>query len=253
MRRWLWLVVAVLAATAHARTVYRCVQAGTVSMATAPEPGSRCTPHVIEDSPAGTPNLWGNFGVFSGTLYAREQDGQTVYSTRNLPGSTPYLRFTVATPPGEPAHPGLGKVGAPVLNRHAREFRAAAKATGVDDAWLRAVAHAESLFDETAVSPKGAQGVMQLMPEVAAEYGVTDPFSPAQSIGAGARHMQALLRRYHGDRTLAAAAYNAGIGAVSRYGGAPPYEETRQYIDKVLALYQRYRQALGPRPERPAQ
>src|SRR3546814_2442411 len=82
-------------------------------------------------------------------------------------------------------------------------------------------------FDAKAVSSKGAQGVMQLMPGVATEYGVEDPFEPAQSISAGARYMMALLRRYHGDRTLAAAAYNAGIGTVARYGGVPPYDETR--------------------------
>ncbi|WP_312711470.1 transglycosylase SLT domain-containing protein, partial [Stenotrophomonas sp.] len=159
---------------AGARTVYRCVQGNTVSLATAPEPGSTCTPRQIDDNAVQTPNLWGNMGVFSGTLYEREQDGTRVYSTRNLPGSRVFLKFTVATPPGEPAHEGLGKVGAPQLNRHARQFKAAAKATGVDDAWLRAIAHAESGFDAGAVSPKGAQGVMQLMPDTATEFGVAD-------------------------------------------------------------------------------
>src|SRR3546814_18492575 len=86
---------------------------------------------------------------------------------------------------------------------------------------------------------------MRLMPEVATEYGVEDPFAPAQSISAGARYMKALLRRYDGNHTLAAAAYNAGIGTVARYGGVPPYDETRTYIDKVQTLYQRHREALG--------
>lgn len=249
----LLLLLVGVCAPLQARTIYRCVQKGTVSMATAPEPGSTCKAMTVDDNAVQTPNLWGNFGVFSGTLYEREQDGKLVYSTRNLPGSRPYLRFTAATPPGEPAHEGLGRVGTPQLDRHARQFRAASKATGVDDAWLRAVAHAESAFDEKAISPKGAQGVMQLMPDTATEYGVTDPFSPAQSIDGGARYMKSLLGRYKGDRTLAAAAYNAGIGVVTRYGGVPPYAETRQYVDKVLALYSRYRQAMGTGPERPAQ
>lgn len=256
MHRILPLTVLLLClptATVAARTVYRCVQKGTVSLATAPEPGSRCKALTVADNAVQTPNLWGDFGVFSGTLYEREQDGVPVYSTRKLPGSRVYLKFTVATPPGEPAHAGLGTVGRPQLDRHARQFRAAAKATGVDDAWLRAIAHAESAFDETAISSKGAQGVMQLMPEVATEYGVADPFSPAQSINGGARYMKSLLRRYNGDRALAAAAYNAGVGAVAHYGGVPPYAETRGYIDKVLALYARYRQAMGTGPERPAQ
>ncbi len=237
---------------AQARTVYRCVREGTVSLATAPEPGSKCEAKEVDDNAVRAPNLWGAMGVFSGTLYEREQDGRLVYSTRNLPGSRPYLRFTVRTPPGEPAHPGLGTVGRPRLDRHAKQFRTAAKATGVEDAWLRAIAHAESGFDETAVSSKGAQGVMQLMPDVIAEYGVSDPFSPRQSIDAGARYMKSLLRRYKGDRVLAAAAYNAGIGTVARYGGVPPYAETRAYIEKVQALYARYREAMGFKPERPA-
>ena len=251
---FLLAVLALASADAGARTVYRCVQGGTVSLATAPEPGSKCTAKEIDDNAVSTPNLWGSMGVFSGTLYEREQDGQKVYSTRNLPGSTPYLKFTVRTPPGEPAHPGLGKVGKPRLDRYPSEFKAAARQTGVDDAWLRAVAHAESDFDAKALSPKGAMGVMQLMPEVAKEYGVADPYSSAQSINAGARHLRALMRRYKGDLTLVAAAYNAGIGTVSRYGGVPPYAETQEYVSKVTALYELYLRALGRKqaPERPA-
>lgn len=248
------LVVALCCATtpAAARTVYRCVREGTVSLATAPEPGSTCTAKQIDDNTVQTPNVWGNMGVFSGTLYQRQQDGVTVYSTRRLPGSTVFLKFTATTPPGEQAHAGLGTVGAPLLDRYAGEFKAAARRSGVDDAWLRATAHAESGFDAAAISPKGAMGVMQLMPELAQQYRVDDPFSARQSIDAGARHMKALLKRYDGDRTLAAAAYNAGIGAVTRYDGVPPYAETEAYIDKVLALYARYRAALGRPIETPA-
>jgi soluble lytic murein transglycosylase-like protein len=129
------------------------------------------------------------------------------------------LGFTVRTPPGSPAHVGLGTLGTPRLDRYAAQFRAASKATGVEDAWLRAIAHAESGFDPRALSPQGAQGVMQLMPAVAREYGVHDPFASDQSIRAGARHLRTLMRRYRNDFTLVAAAYNAGIGAVSRFGG----------------------------------
>lgn len=237
---------------AESRTVYRCVRAGTVSLSTAPEPGSRCEAKQVEDSPGKAPNLWGSMGVFSGTLYQREQDGQMVYGTRNLPGSTVYLKFTVETPPGEPAHPGLGKVGKPRLDMYPKQFKAAAKATGVDDAWLRSIAHAESGFDPDALSPKGAQGVMQLMPDVSKEYGVVDPYSATESINAGARHLKALLKRYNNDLTLVAAAYNAGIGAVTRYKGVPPYAETQAYVEKVQALHQRYRQVLGTAPLKPA-
>ncbi|MBX3714130.1 MAG: lytic transglycosylase domain-containing protein [Lysobacter sp.] len=235
-----------------ARTVYRCVRNNTVSLSTAPEPGSKCEAKQIDDNAVQTPNLWGEMGVFSGTLYEREQDGTLVYGTRNLPGSRVFLRFTVRTPPGEPAHEGLGKVGAPRLDRHARLFKAAAKKHKVEDAWLRAIAHAESLFDEKAVSPKGAQGVMQLMPETATELGVVDPFSPAESIDAGARYFTALLKRFKSDTTLAIAAYNAGPGVVARYDGVPPYAETKTYLEKVQALYHAYRAALSPPPQRPA-
>ena len=243
---------ALVSSSVEARTVYRCVRNGTVSLSTAPEPGSKCEAKQVEDDAAKVPNLWGSMGVFSGTLYQREQDGQLVYGTRKLPGSTVYLKFTVQTPPGEPAHPGLGKVGKPRLDMYAKQFKAASKSTGVEDAWLRSIAHAESGFDANALSPKGAQGVMQLMPEVSKQYGVVDPYSSAQSINAGAKHLKALLKRYKNDLTLVAAAYNAGIGAVTRYKGVPPYAETLAYVEKVQALHQRYRQALGPAPLKPA-
>ena len=85
---------------------------------------------------------------------------------------------------------------------------------------------------------------MQLLPSTSVEYHVKDPFSPAQSIPAGARYLGELLRRYKGDRRLAAAAYNAGIVAVARYGGIPPYAETLAYVEKVDTLFARYSIAL---------
>jgi hypothetical protein len=233
---------------AAARTVWRCLRDGTVSLATAPEPGSKCTAQTLDDDAAALPNLWGAMGVFHGTLYQREQDGKIVYSTRNLPGSTKVLEFTVATPPSSPAHAGLGKVGKPELAPYRSEFRSAAHTTGLDEAWLRAIAHAESDYDATAVSSKGAKGVMQLMPDVIADYGVKDPFSARQSILAGAKHLHALEAHYGGDRVLVAAAYNAGSGAVEEFGGVPPYVETQEYVAKVSALYARYREAMGLPP-----
>lgn len=234
---------------ADARTVYRCVRDNTVSLATAPEPGSRCEPREIADDAVRLPNLWGELGLVKGTLYEREQDGRTVYSTRNLPGSRPVVGFTVETPEGEPAHSGLGTMEAPPrVDRYAAQFRAASKRTGVDEAWLRAIAHAESGFNAKAVSPKGALGVMQLMPDTARDYGVRDPLSPEESIDAGARHLGRLMKRYRGDLVLVAAAYNAGAGVVARHGGVPPYRETREYVAKVQALYARYLAALGRSP-----
>lgn len=234
---------------AFARTVYRCVRDGTVSLATAPEPGSACFAKTLEDDSPLLPNLWGALGVVHGSLYQREQDGRIVYGTRHLPGSTKVQSFTVTTPPGSPAHEGLGKIGKPRLGEFKPQFRAAAKSTGVEEAWLRAIAHAESAYDANAVSEKGAQGVMQLMPQTARAYGVKDPYSAKASIDGGARLLRDLRRHYEGDMTLVAAAYNAGIGAVEQYGGVPPYAETQAYVAKVQALYARYRAAMGLKPQ----
>ena len=157
------------------------------------------------------------------------------------------LAFSVTPPPGAQAHPGLGRIGKPQPAVHAADFRAAAKANKIDDAWLRAVAHAESGMQPDAVSPKGAQGMMQLLPATAREYRVSNPFSATESIQGGARYLSMLLKRYKGDRRLAAAAYNAGMGTVQRYGGIPPYRETQAYVEKVEALYTLYRDALASR------
>lgn len=237
---------------AQTRTIWRCVLDGSVSLSTAPEPGSACEAHIVPADSVQAPGLWGRMGVFSGVLYEREQDGLLVYGTRRLPGAREYLRFTVRTPPGEPAHAGLGRVAEPRLDAWPALFGEAARRNGLDEAWLRAIAHAESDLQARALSPAGARGVMQLMPDVIADYDVADPESPAQSIRAGARHLRWLLQRYGGDRTRALAAYNAGAGAVDRYGGVPPYAETRDYIDKVQALYLRYRETMGRPVERPA-
>ncbi|MBE2211827.1 MAG: lytic transglycosylase domain-containing protein [Xanthomonadaceae bacterium] len=244
-------VACALPAQAQKRTVYRCVRDDTVSLSTAPEPGSRCTKKEIEDTAGKPANLWGDLGTVQGTLYERMQDGKLVYGTRKLPGATPVLKFTVQTPPGSPAHPGLGKVGKPQLKPFDREFRAAAKANKVDDAFVRAIAHAESDFNPQATSAKGAMGVMQLMPDTARELGITDGYAHDQSIRGGARYLSSLLRRYQGDYTRAAAAYNAGIGAVAKYGGVPPYKETLEYVQKVEALHILYRQALKLPPLKP--
>jgi len=241
-------LLALVCVDSNARTVWRCLRDGTVSLATAPEPGSQCTSKTLDDNSPSLPNLWGALGIFQGTLYQREQDGKVVYGTRNLPGSIKVQQFTVATPPSSSAHVGLGKMGAPQLGAYRREFASAANKTGLDEAWLRTIAHAESAFAADAVSVKGAKGVMQLMPNVIGDYRVIDPFSAQQSILAGAKYLKALEARYEGDRILAAAAYNAGPEAVAQYGGVPPYAETREYVAKIDVLYARYRQAMGLTP-----
>ncbi|WP_243137507.1 lytic transglycosylase domain-containing protein [Desulfofundulus thermobenzoicus] len=112
-------------------------------------------------------------------------------------------------------------------------FNQVAARFGLEPALLKAVARVESGFNPYALSPAGAQGLMQLMPATAAAMGVRDPWDVRQNLEGGARYLRSLLDRYHGNVTLALAAYNAGPGAVERYGGVPPYRETRQYIQRV--------------------
>jgi soluble lytic murein transglycosylase-like protein len=119
----------------------------------------------------------------------------------------------------------------------------------LDPALIRAVIQVESNFNRKAISPKGAQGLMQLMPATIWRFSVGDAYDPHENIGAGARYLRQLLELFRGDLTLALAAYNAGENAVLRYKGVPPYAETRDYVTKVLSLYrrgQRERQAAGP-------
>jgi soluble lytic murein transglycosylase-like protein len=114
---------------------------------------------------------------------------------------------------------------------------AAAKRHGLDPELVMAVVAVESAFRAEAVSPKGAQGLMQLMPGTAADLGVKDAFDPAQNLDGGSRYLGALLNLYGGDIAKALAAYNAGAGTVKRHGGVPPYRETRTYIQRVLRQY----------------
>ena len=108
---------------------------------------------------------------------------------------------------------------------------------GLDPDLVLAVVSVESNFQSRAVSSKGAQGLMQLMPQTAAELGVPDSFDPAANLDGGTRYLQALLAHYRGDVAKALAAYNAGVGAVARHGGVPPYRETREYVKRVMGRY----------------
>ncbi|MDE1897745.1 MAG: lytic transglycosylase domain-containing protein, partial [Xanthomonadaceae bacterium] len=144
-------------------------------------------------------------------------------------------------------HSGIDWATTPLrVHAYAPEIASAASRYGVDPALLRAVIHAESAFDPRAVSDKGAQGLMQLMPGTAADMGVRDAFLPGQNIDGGARYLAQLLRDFHGNERLATAAYNAGEAAVRKYNGIPPYDETRLYVQRVALLHRRYRAAIEP-------
>ena len=117
--------------------------------------------------------------------------------------------------------------------------REAASAFSLDPALIRAVIQVESAFDPWAVSRAGAQGLMQLMPELSKEFGVVDPFDPRQNILAGAEYLKQLLDRFDGNMELALAGYNAGPTVVARYAAIPPFEETRKYVKTIKAILRR--------------
>ncbi|WP_166263482.1 lytic transglycosylase domain-containing protein [Marinobacter caseinilyticus] len=120
------------------------------------------------------------------------------------------------------------------------EIKTAALEFDVDPALVRAVIHAESAFNDKALSAKGAQGLMQLMPATARELGVRDAMRAPENIRGGVNYLAKMLKRFGGDTRLATAAYNAGPGAVGRYNGIPPFAETKAYVERVGILRERY-------------
>ena len=120
---------------------------------------------------------------------------------------------------------------------YAEIIAAAAQAHGVDPILVKALIQVESGYRPTARSPRGAVGLMQIMPATAREYNVRNPFDPKANIEAGVKHLKSLLDRFGRERTeLALAAYNAGPGAVEKFNGVPPYRETRDYVSRILSL-----------------
>lgn len=115
----------------------------------------------------------------------------------------------------------------------------------LEPSFIKAVIHVESAFDQFAISHAGAMGLMQLMPATAASYQLkNNQFDAHRNIEAGVQHMKELMERYNNNKKLSLAAYNAGAGAVSRYNGVPPYEETENYIVKVMSLYKLYKKQI---------
>ena len=144
-----------------------------------------------------------------------------------------------------PASPSFRPTKVKVTPRFTDIIAKVAKEQNVEPALLHAVVLAESAYNPRAKSPKGATGLMQLMPGTAKRYGVTDLLNPLKNVTAGAKYLRDLLAMFGNDMRLAVAAYNAGEGAVMRNGNAiPPYAETQAYVPKVLQYYESFRTAL---------
>lgn len=205
---------------------------------------------VATAAPVARPSRGGR--VVSGQVYSYMQDGVRHYTSRKPaqvaslgPVRTIHYSFIercYACGINSPVNFGTVRLNTTAFHG---EIAAAAREFGVEEAVVRAIIHAESAYNPTALSRAGAQGLMQLMPPTAARFGVNDAYDATQNIRGGVQYLAWLLKRFNGDLTLAAAGYNAGEGAVDRHGGVPPYSETQYYVRRVAQLADRYRSALS--------
>ncbi|MCU0668710.1 MAG: lytic transglycosylase domain-containing protein [Myxococcota bacterium] len=221
--RTVWLVAALLVLfgapdrAAHAEEMYRYVDArGVVHLTNVPS-DTRFRKYAIGS--AG--------GTGKGVLILARRE-----SRLHIPGMSQKAALHLGTTQrrgGKPRSPAAyDQLIARIAARH-----------GLPAAMVKAVVKAESNFQPHARSHKGAQGLMQLMPATAEDMGVDDPFEAEDNVQGGSRYLRAMYERF-GDWEHALAAYNAGPGAVERFGGIPPYAETRQYVERVLHYYRRY-------------
>ncbi|MDP3873578.1 MAG: lytic transglycosylase domain-containing protein [Pseudomonadota bacterium] len=174
-------------------------------------------------------------------IYAREDVEGTLHLT-DTPVGDGYELLLEARPAGIPANAGRPVARSAAAAAHQQRIARVADRTGVEAGLLNAVVAVESAYNPKAVSPKGAAGLMQLMPDTARRYGVTDRFDPDQNLLGGALYLRDLIARFDNQLELALAAYNAGEGAVERHGRrVPPFAETRRYVPKVLDHYRSLR------------
>ena len=152
-------------------------------------------------------------------------------------------RYTMLLPDPAERSAAAGRLPSPIAGkaRYDVVVEEIARTYGLDSALLHAVISVESQYRPNAVSPKGAAGLMQLMPLITRHYGVSDPFDPVQNLHGGARYLSHLMRAFDNDVSLALAAYNAGETAVAKYRNRiPPYRETTKYVPRVLGFYRKY-------------
>jgi soluble lytic murein transglycosylase-like protein len=180
-----------------------------------------------------TPSRKLSFALFSLPLVltAVLRFGGPSAADASLPTAEPTLRAAAKVP--SPRRSGASRYD-PIIHEYAVRY-------AVDPALVKAVMRTESGFRERSESPSGARGLMQVMPRTGRAYGARDLYDPEQNVRAGVRHLRYLLERHDNDPRLAVAAYNAGSSVVERYGGVPPYRETRHYVARVMRLLHRYR------------
>ncbi|MEZ4391079.1 MAG: lytic transglycosylase domain-containing protein [Polyangiales bacterium] len=191
---------------------------------------------------------------FTNVPARRRQDARVFISSRDTPRPAPPPAVNAAAPPSVGSMPPAPAASAETRARYlatARDparygrfdayIREAATLYQLPEALIRAVIRQESDFNPFSVSSSGALGLMQLMPGTATSMTVQDPFDPRQNILGGARYLRVLANTFNGDLILTLAAYNAGSGAVIRYGTVPPYEETQHYVRQVIRYYYEYR------------
>jgi soluble lytic murein transglycosylase len=161
----------------------------------------------------------------------RDQNG--VVNFTNVPSHGGYRRIL--------REGGNVRAAVSVSGDYDEVIRSASDRHSIDADLVRAVIKAESGFNSNARSSKGAMGLMQLMPDTARLYNVLNAYDPVDNVEGGVRHLRMLLERFQGDLRLSLAAYNAGSGAVEKFGGIPPYVETREYVRRVLRFYDAFR------------
>ena len=176
-----------------------------------------------------------------GDIY-RYVDGNGVVHFTDRPTHGQYRLF-MKSKRSQPPKPAGGSVNLTNLTKHYDSLvKQYASAYNLDEALVHAVIKVESNYNSNALSNKGAQGLMQLIPTTASDMNVRDPFNPEDNIRGGSRYLRLMLDQFNGDTDLALAAYNAGPNAVLRHQGIPPYEETRNYVLKVKKYLEYFRQ-----------
>ena len=190
--------------------------------------------------------------AFSAAIYKfRDRKGVINYTNVLPKGVTPQIVMVYC-----PACDPTSKVDFSQVRLKITDFgphiKAAIAKNPVDEALVRAIIQAESAYNPYALSKAGAQGLMQLMPGTAAQYGVSDSYDAQQNINGGVAYLRFLLDMFDGDVRLASAAYNAGENNVLKYAGVPPFAETQVYVQRVGQLYLRYRADIAAREAAPA-